>query len=404
MLRSVRYGANYLHDQADRYPVFLAFGPSLQDVRIIATKIYPSAFVREQYRTPEEIYSRAIQRLAFAPSLRTLYVSTAGFWGRNWRSMDYLSLSLEYAIFYAGFQSLTDISVPDIPLLPYALYRLASISSLNTVNICICSSDYHWDSIPHGARFPTCFALVEHLTIRSDSFDWCIGFLRTFPLQSLRTISIATDDIVLPPLLHTFADTLAASPSAQMGAIVYINLQLGCFSERPLAEAVPIYGGAELASFFPFSSLTQLYISGHCHVLLDNNALEAVSRAWPRLRYLGLEPARCSKDAQIAQGLHPQQPRGTLLGLLPIAERCHELRELSLELDLATAPSSAELRRALSRLAARHSPCPLHTLTIGWSPLGDPVSLASSLSAWFPCLSRIVTARGTEVISEEQWP
>ncbi|OJT14762.1 hypothetical protein TRAPUB_8673 [Trametes pubescens] len=381
---------------ASPYPVCLAFGPLLKKVKILEIKANNDS---------EGAVSRILNQLALAPSIEVLVVKAGSDAIRNHKTLEHLSLPL--ATITSAFSNLTSITVPEIPLLPSCLFGLASIPSLTSISILVRSCDYGWDCLfGMETSYSTSLVLLKSLYIRCDSFDWCVTFLRTFAFPCLESIGIITEDIVRE--FWEFASALATRPSADK-CMKEIELTLGRLANEPFEEGgIPMYTGGVLAPLFALSELQHMSIRGHCHVVLNDDALESISRAWPKLTHLYLEPARRSKDAVVMHlpawaQVGPQWVAATLLGLLHIAERCHKLRSLGLVLDLETMPSASELRGALERLAAQDTPCPLRALSVGWSALGDHVRLASALSAWFPALVQIKDARGEPVFSEEGW-
>lgn len=354
------------------------------------------------YKTVKEVSTRIIERLTFAPSLTVLTVKADGRERGYCRDIDLDHLSIPLATASAAFRSLTSLSVPEIPLLPSALSHLASIASLQDAEIYIRSRDFDWGCLPTNTACATAFMLLHCLSIRSDSLECVIALLRAFAFPFLEEIVVQVEDLVYDILFKSFAQELASRPFARE-RMTTIDLRLGQLSNEPLNEAVPIYLRAELAPLFALSALQALSIRGHCHVILDDAALDDVSRAWPGITALYLEPARRSKDALVIRLHNPAWPPATMTGLLCIAEQCHQLRSLGLVLDLDTLPSTSELRRARARLTARGTPCPLRNFAVGWSRLGDHIRLASTLSAWFPALTEIWDSRDTPVFSEEVW-
>lgn len=369
-LRSVIYGNSFEGDEVPRYPVFLAFGPSVQKVHLVQVATEErSCLLRnpglQLYKTVEEVASRSIERLILAPSLTDLAVRAGCYKYRHLRTdLDYLSLPLATATTALG--SLIHLSIPEIPLLPSALLHLASIRSLNFAEIYIQSKNYEWKCMPADTQCSTSFAALECLRIRSDSFDWFVGLLHAFEFPALKRFVVESEDIVYGPVFECFTQALSASSFA-LQHMETVDLRLGCLLNVPLNEAAPVYlGAAEFAPLFALSALQSLSIRGHCHVILDDAALDAASRAWPGLTKLYLEPARRSKDALIYNRHKPAWPPATFAGLLCLAERCHHLHTLGLALDLVALPSTSELRRALDRLASQESPCPLRSLAVGW--------------------------------------
>ncbi|EIW54630.1 uncharacterized protein TRAVEDRAFT_22568 [Trametes versicolor FP-101664 SS1] len=229
------------------------------------------------------------------------------------------------------------------------------------------------------------------------------------PSISFHPVRLLRLDIVQSPPIWAFTNALASRPYASE-CMEMIGLTLGRLSNEPFVEGgLPVYLGGQLAPLFALSALRFLSIRGHCHVLVDDDTLESISRAWPKLAFLNFEPARRSKDAFVARPPKPhlQGQHATLSGLLHLSERCHELRFLGLVLEIAALLPTAEVRRAL---AAQEMPCPLRTLSVGWAPLVDPIPsdehmlrLASALSALFPNLTTIQDAWDQPVFDQEMW-
>lgn len=380
-LRSIIYRC-----RARPYPVFLAVGPRLEMVKLID--------IEATNRSQEDV-SRFLNQLASTPSLEILYAHARSYTTR--KTLQHLSLPLATAT--STFRNLTSVSIPEIPLLPSCLSDLALMPSLISMSILVRSCDYGWGCLSSTrGSYSACFVRLKYLCISSDSFDWCTAFFRTFALPFLETILINTEDVVASLLLWDFATALATRPSADKH-LININLVLGKLPKNETFQrGAPVYLGRQLTPLFALSALRYIVIRGYCHIVLDDDALESISRAWPQLTRLYLEPTWRPKEAMVTDlptraEAGPQWAPPTLLGLLHIAERCHTLHGFGLVLDLETMPTTSELRGALERLAAQDTPCPLFDLSVGWSVLGDHVRLASALSAWFPALQRICDVR-----------
>lgn len=389
-LRSIIYRC-----RASAYPVFLAVGPLLEMVKLIDIK----ATNRSQ-----ECVSRFLNQLASTPSLEILYVHARSY--TTHKTLQHLSLPLATAT--SAFRNLTNVSIPEIPLLPSCLSDLASMPSLISMSILVRSCDYGWGCLSSTGSYSACFVRLKYLRISSDSFDWCTAFFRTFALPFLEIILIDTEDVVASLLLWDFATALATRPSADKH-LININLVLGKLPKNETFQrGAPVYLGRQLTPLFALSALRYIVIRGYCHIVLDDDALESISRAWPQLTRLYLEPTWRPKEAMVTDlparaEAGPQWAPPTLLGLLHIAERCHTLHGFELVLDLETMPTTSELRGALERLAAQDTPCPLLDLSVGWSVLGDHVRLASALAAWFPALERICDVRFCPGPGEGGW-
>lgn len=394
-LRSIIYRC-----RARPYPVFLAVVPLLEMVILIDIKATNHS---------QECVSRFLNQLASTPSLEILKVRADKYATHKTLQLRVQHLSLPLATATSTLKNLTSVEIPEIPLLPSCLANLALMPSLIRMSILVRSCDYGWGCLSGTrASYSACFVRLKFLEIFSDSFDWCAAFFRAFALPSLEIIRIITEDIVASLLFWDFATALATRPSADKRLMI-IDLLLG---KLPLNETyqrgAPVYLSRQLTPLFALSALRYITIRGYCHMVLDDDALESISRAWPKLTNLFLEPTQRPRDdvvTDLPAGAEagPQWAPATLFGLSHIAERCHTLRSLGLVLNLETMPTASELRRALERLAAQDTPCPLLDLSVGWSVLGDHVRLASALSAWFPALVKITDARFQPWAGEGGW-
>ena len=101
--------------------------------------------------------------------------------------------------------------------------------------------------------------------------------------------------------------------------------------------------------------------------ILDDHASMQLAVAWPR-----------------AKSVFLMESKMTLLGLIPFAQSCPRLTELSLPLNACRPPFSQE-----SRPGNGVSSTSLRYLCVGASPVNEPYKVAAFLSGLFPKLEQL---------------
>ncbi|KAJ6531421.1 hypothetical protein DFH09DRAFT_933844, partial [Mycena vulgaris] len=129
-----------------------------------------------------------------------------------------------------------------------------------------------------------------------------------------------------------------------------------------------------LRVLFCFSNLTDLSLFLPFVFSLDELALSAMARAWPRIKILSLIDNSYTEDLSTLDDL----PRVTLQGLRALAEHCPDLKYLGLALDASVVPKFGK------EVGKRIRQMKLHGMNVAYSPISAPVSVARFISGIFP--------------------
>lgn len=125
-----------------------------------------------------------------------------------------------------------------------------------------------------------------------------------------------------------------------------------------------------------FSNLHTVVLNAHLCLNLDDVVIRDMALAWPRLTHLWLDPT----------GRWPIPSRVTLNGLIPLAEKCPQLRKLGI-------PVNANISMPFSGVAVRPGRgrvnYQLRAIMVGNSYISSSYDTAAFLSDIFPNLRRV---------------
>ncbi|KAF8175866.1 hypothetical protein K438DRAFT_1847214 [Mycena galopus ATCC 62051] len=239
-----------------------------------------------------------------------------------------------------------------------ALMHLAQLTTLKTLHTVFP------DSISPPAKERSIFPALRDtsLSIRGD-FSPLLAFMRTWnnpPIQSFgtgvdypRDLQHVADlyQVLATSCVHRHLETLR----------VHFSGHNRSFVQHP---------GHFLAHLFTFTHLRILEIRVPGGYDLDDATISDMAHAWPYIEELKL--AESSR--------HHDDPLGcTMLGLRFLAQRCSHLRTLRITLDASRIPPAA-----IDHTTQRVVQDQLVYIDTTFSPISDPRSVASFLSAIFP--------------------
>jgi hypothetical protein len=267
-----------------------------------------------------------------------------------------------------GLKQITDVSCRGIWLNPEAIRHLATSS-------CTCL-DLGNDAVDilHSIRgmAPTsAFPRLQTIVVRSDDMTSLARLIELLRAETLRIINVfhRTQNPEMETDIETLIMTLGERCSPAELTEVMISGEY--------TNSTPPFPLSVLAPLLEFRNITDLAIDNFGFDL-DDDDMEAIAVAWPRLKYIRL----CS-----VQHGHDFQPRVTLASLVTLTKHCTELRGLELILDIAGVdftllpPEGAMTpNRNVDRISLAHS-------VIG--RLVDPAEIAKFLSILFPELKEV---------------
>ncbi|KAJ7147248.1 hypothetical protein C8R46DRAFT_545908 [Mycena filopes] len=314
------------------------------------------------------------------PSLTVISIHPDEFTGAS-GALSAEQMTEEFTAFILGLKDAQVLTVP--AALPAAYQHLASLASLTDLDIDrleVCSAPGD-----HSSNMPG-FQALKHLSLRAANIQLIQNALRwceRTPLTYARfTCSASATAVAVGNLLTILGDSCIDD------GLVDINIDF-CGSDDIVRANPTAYeiSAAVLRPLLVFSNLTDLRILSGLNFSLDDNFIDEISRAWPKIRRLAFRP--CTDEKRIGSV--------TLSALRAFALHCPALEDLELTFDATTVPP--EPHRAPRRPLVRQT-C-LTTLTVGYSPIGVPDLVARFLSATFPSL-RSIGADSAETAEEEE--
>ncbi|KAJ7721275.1 hypothetical protein B0H16DRAFT_1602866 [Mycena metata] len=289
-------------------------------------------------------------------------------------------LAEEVTIFVLALRNIQEFTVPAV--LPAAYERLASLSSLKRLTL------ENLDGCPPPdvitSDLPS-FRSLTHLHVEGSTVQLLKNLLQRCertPLESFysRSKAPATGAVVYD-LLVTLSDGCIHH------RLTLISIQLGGFNAivaiGPNATTYEILP-ATLRPLLMFPNLSSFTISSPFSVSLDNDFIDAMSIAWPKIENISFLVSTTTT-------------RATLSALSAFALRCPHLRYLELEFDASTVPQGPHPPTQAPRVRQTE----LMVLGVGDSPIESPTRVAHFLSAMFPGLEDI-EANSTQGLTDEE--
>ncbi|KAJ7060567.1 hypothetical protein C8F01DRAFT_1143138 [Mycena amicta] len=237
--------------------------------------------------------------------------------------------------------------------------------------------------------FTTQPSLTLHtLRLVETTMDILAGLLECAPVWALRELTMGVDVLETHGGTRRFYATLASRLQADRLETLFIEKVEDGEVVAPGRELMDDYvvDGRTLQLLFCFPNLSSVALNASAGYDLDDETLEHLTYAWPRITTLAI----CSKtEVQI-------KPRATARALLAFARNCKFLRRLTLPLDMSPAhvPSFESYRDA------RPTQSTLTLFNVCTSPIENPMQVAQFLSGLFPALVFLHVAVEWNWISE----
>jgi hypothetical protein len=283
------------------------------------------------------------------------------------------------------FLHITSFESRNISINDDAIRHLASLPNLHDISLWFEDGVY---SIPDMPAEP--FSSLQKFTLNGWSIMDGVNFFRTW----LRSVSLNSITLCayggLSPGEPRQLFSAFSSPSL-CRSLTYL-----CVRHSDESESIdnPPLEHNEFEPLLQFMNLEVLYFETESSLeCLSDDTLEAMSRAWPRLKALHFQSDFGAKPSQ-----------STLNGFLFLVQRCPNLRSIILPFTASTKVSWKG--RPGGGAVSLH----MELLDVRRSPIADPGMVASFLSDIFPNLKTITAwSDYAEVIDEadfryrEQW-
>ncbi|KAI0641509.1 hypothetical protein C8Q79DRAFT_315625 [Trametes meyenii] len=304
----------------------------------------------------------------------------------------------------SAFPSLTTFKGPAVRVSPDTLECLGRLPHLQVLLLHVDYTEYDWNNHPlgHSARL---FPRLECLTLDEVQLEWCAQFILMISSRYLRDLLVVCEhgsEGATPLVLKALCGAIGGCSSSY--TIQYLTIIAG-HRNYPGRE---IYHSTHITPLLSLISLRRLTISGQCMIIVNDHALEAMSRCWPDIEELDLtwepdtdvgihipHPGAMYPDARMPGD--PDYPQATLAGVTHLARRCPRLRSLGAAVDMRSIPSTIDATSwELSPSPPVHLEGPevstLKVLGAAGSVLNSTTHVASFLSLLFPELMVVGSA------------
>ena len=256
-----------------------------------------------------------------------------------------------------GWDQLRHLSVPCLS--PVALHHVATLPTLEQLTLTnVTNPEDASIALPrsHPGRF---FSSLQELDLSDVPISFSVALLEAMESSSLTSIKINTfgeeNPLAHQDLFNALRNHCCHSSLTSITVHTYEpEYDAGIMSKH-------------LKPIFVFSNLTNVKLYLECPFDLDDATVSDMAQAWPRIRSL------------VLRGYYPEEckPCVTILGLIPIAQHCPELEELTILFDtrwlpLPTACFPGATSEALKKLQLLNS------------PIEDPEEVAAFLYWMFP--------------------
>ncbi|KAJ6520539.1 hypothetical protein C8R45DRAFT_854276 [Mycena sanguinolenta] len=301
------------------------------------------------------------------PNLMDVYVATAGHGNPEPAVSE----------FVCNLQGVQKLEVPSLD--QRALEHISRLTTLDELTL---------SSLPEvltrtSSRHSFAFSNLRHLMFNSPKIGPTTRFLQWCSGVPLVEFSAFLWDLPTRSELQSF---LAAISAAFLhSTLTQLSVECECDDLEGSDVSIHLISLQTLRHIFGFVNLTQLVIISPVGFDLDNDAVEELAQAWPRIVTLRLT---------VCVPGHP--PRATLSCLHSFAQHCPHLCRLTFALDALVVPSPEVDPRT------RFIQHAMTTIHVEHSPLADPFYAARFLSGVFPKLTYLLTQREDYANDEEE--
>ncbi|KAJ7622134.1 hypothetical protein FB45DRAFT_1090792 [Roridomyces roridus] len=276
--------------------------------------------------------------------------------------------TMRISTFIRSLKQVEYLSTPliDVP----ALAHLGQLSSLHTL---------HMDSFPDTALSNLHdqglfrHLLCVHIRPRKPTpNDWVIDFVRTWTNPTMFSFRLNFHETPTADFLDRLFDALSEQCSDH-SLLEFTMANMVAAESLARGHIIP---GSTLHRLTCYPHLTELFLTSVDGYDLDDAAMEELVRAWPFLTRFSL-----------AAEWHDHRPLLTIRSLRTLAWYCPCLTDVELTFDASEVPGPPTSVHELFR----HTN--LTELEVAHSPISSAVDVARYLSAIFPELTRMATAK-----------
>lgn len=250
------------------------------------------------------------------------------------------------------------ITTGGIRVTPEALTQLASFPDLRNLYI-----EAAFQALPGNfPRSPGALAFpgLRQLGIKSKYLDLCTSLIKSISSRALTEINVHTRDSRSSPLRDFF---VAVQENCTQATLDRISISDGSLSTGNDEDQCSLH---DIDPLFGFFALTTVKITFSRSFEISDRDMKSLALAWPQITMLSLK----------SHALSRQVPSLTLQGLIPLAEHCKRLEDLTIPFNALIVPSRKLLREV-------YNPS-LVQLSVVNSPISDPRAVAAFLTGIFP--------------------
>ncbi|KAI1798248.1 hypothetical protein LXA43DRAFT_979478 [Ganoderma leucocontextum] len=277
-----------------------------------------------------------------------------------------------------GFQDLTTVLVPGIPLDFLAIMHLARLRNLNTLHANpseeIKQVDYQYLTST-SASGQVYFPNLRKINLKDRFLAFCTSLLKVVSSPVLDAVTFTTTQV--------FGFCCTSEDVSEL--CVELGRHTSLTSITVTVNSMLTGEHLNRKTFAPLlvlSNLSVLYMNITHTVDIDNAFLADMAHAWRKITQLEL----CVENPFWDMAFY--HPVATLHGLVPFARLCPELEVLGIPVDADV----SRIRRASLERRPVYSKSGLCFLKVGLSVVRDPVPVAAFLSDVFPALTGVSSA------------
>lgn len=249
-----------------------------------------------------------------------------------------------------------------------ALCHVATLPSLTKLKLRDVRNASTLSGFP--AREDVCyFPSLEDLYVTSQGIAFCVRLVMM--MSSSPDLTSVHIKIRTPSTSSQWQNLICAiQRHCHHSSVTSITMESDSIQEHDPEECLLRFCGLNhLRPLYSFSNLNTLHLRPDCVIDLDDTDVQELAYAWPHMHALTLFGL-----------LVTDSPRVTLPGLVPLAQNCPQLTELSISFDGRSAPHPKREPQGCYSTALTY-------LHIQESPIAKPLWVAAFLTDIFPELS-----------------
>ncbi|KAH9849931.1 hypothetical protein C2E23DRAFT_344498 [Lenzites betulinus] len=304
----------------------------------------PGLFIDDSFSAWQLFLSPRLEFLRLDTTRTTIVISALANIPARCTNLKHMDVSLFdhgpslhlFAIALRSIPSLVDITMYTTEALPYEIiHALASLPALRTITL---NPGVYLDTpLLDVGRDMVEFANKFALKLVNRDIASCAHILQWARfIQLEEAIFIVLEYTAVAPNWATLFHSCSRNPgSLTTPRFVDTPVGLNQAVQLPSLTTVPSLDFATFKPLLPFTNLREVTMVSTCRVALDDDAIERLSVAWPRLEFLHLISTPLLSVANSADG-DGRRSLASLSSLIHLARHCRNIRHVRLLLDTST--------------------------------------------------------------------